>query len=85
MLKAKLEVVLPIVSVAAVHISATPFPPPAPQIEDAKAKLDVVPCKHPPKFPPLALAPQIEDAKAKLEVVTALHVYSVQPGVPKVR
>lgn len=27
---------------------------------------------------------QIEDAKAKLEVVTALHVYSVQPGVPKV-
>ena len=28
---------------------------------------------------------QIEDAKAKLEVVTALHVYSVQPGVPKVR
>lgn len=44
-----------------------------------------MPCKYLPKLPPLALAPQIEDAKAKLEVVTALHVYSVQPGVPKVR
>jgi hypothetical protein len=27
---------------------------------------------------------QLEAAKAKLSVVTGMHVYSVQPGVPKV-
>ena len=28
--------------------------------------------------------PQLEAAKAQLSVVTGMHVYSVQPGVPKV-
>lgn len=63
------------------------------QIEDAKTKLGVVTAQiesHRESFLAIlvcATTPpnQIEDAKAKLEVVTALHVYSVQPGVPKVR
>lgn len=28
---------------------------------------------------------QLESEKAKLDVVTGMHVYSVQPGVPKVK